>query len=290
MIRCVGIEPRLQTNGVVLRVSGGSSNHRSKRRLLIHPVGRVHDQRALRRRHVNPPPTLLLLQSRHMSQSLVVNVVGVASETEGVVNSGSPASIHVVDRWSEGVERGEVHECALHGQGSIVGDLDVNQKRREDHVFSVQVTIGLNLQLLRVIVSNSRHVVVHRSLAVAREIPVGVVGHVHDRGDGIPTCFKHHIQIIGCGEGIGDPHNQSSRIAFFHVRRNSGEYHRDAVFRFVDRTIPKALAMTIANNAHFIVSLHTSMIVVISAIRRQFVMVCSKGELTMLNSERIPGC
>ena len=138
--------------------------------------------------------------------------------------------------------------------------------------------------------SNSRHVVVHRSLAVAREIPVGVVGHVHDRGDGIPTCFKHHIQIIGCSEGIGDPHNQSSRIAFFHVRRNSGEYHRDAVFRFVDRTIPKALAMTIANNAHFIVSLHTSMIVVISAIRRQFVMVCSKGELTMLNSERIPGC
>ena len=48
--------------------------------------------------------------------------------------------------------------------------------------------------------------------------------------------------------------------------------------------------MTIANNAHFIVSLHTSMIVVISAIRRQFIMVCSKGELTMLNSERIPGC
>ena len=47
--------------------------------------------------------------------------------------------------------------------------------------------------------------------------------------------------------------------------------------------------MTIANNAHFIVSIHTSMIVVISAIRRQLVVVRSKGELTMLDSERIPG-
>ena len=48
--------------------------------------------------------------------------------------------------------------------------------------------------------------------------------------------------------------------------------------------------MTIATKAHFIVSLHTSMIVVISAIRCQLVMVRSKGELTMLDSERISGC
>ena len=58
----------------------------------------------------------------------------------------------------------------------------------------------------------------------------------------------------------------------------------------MDRAIPKALAMTMANHAHFIISLHTSVIVVISTIRRQLVMVRSKGELTMLDSERIPDC
>ena len=216
MIWRIGIEPWLQTNRVVLRVSGGSCNHRNKGRLLIHPVGGVHDQRALRRRYVNASPALFLLQSRHMSQSLVIDV-GVVSETERMVNSRSSASIHVVNRWSEGMERREVHKRALYGQGNIVGDLDINWEGREDHVFSVQVEIGLYLQLLWVTVSGEENVVVYWTLAIAREIPVGVIGHVHDCGKGIPARFKHHIQIVGCSEGIGDFYIQSSWIAFFHI-------------------------------------------------------------------------
>ena len=60
-----------------------------------------------------------------------------------------------------------------------------------------------------------KYVVADGTLAVPREIPVGVVGHVDDRWNLVSRGFKHHIELVGRGNGVGDSDKQRARIALF---------------------------------------------------------------------------
>lgn len=46
--------------------------------------------------------------------------------------------------------------------------------------------------------------VVDGTFAVAREIPVSVVGHVDDRWNLVSCSLKHHIKLVGRGDGVSD--------------------------------------------------------------------------------------
>lgn len=46
--------------------------------------------------------------------------------------------------------------------------------------------------------------VVDGTFAAAREIPVGVVGHVDDRWNLVSCSLKHHIKLVGRGDRVSD--------------------------------------------------------------------------------------
>lgn len=141
----IGVEPRLQADCVVLRVRHTHSPHWCEGRLLAHPVGRVHNQRTLRRGNFHPPSTLLLLQHRHMTQTLHIALLRVVAQTEGVINAGAPAAVHLVDGRGERAQCGEVHQGVIHGVGSFIGDLVMIVNLIPYHVLSVQEEVCIHL-------------------------------------------------------------------------------------------------------------------------------------------------
>lgn len=141
----IGVEPRLQADCVVLRVRHTHSPHWCEGRLLAHPVGRVHDQRALRRAHFHPSSTLLLLQHRHMTQTLCIALLRIVAQAEGVVDARATAAVHLVDGGGERAQCGEVHQGVIHGVGSFIGDLVMIVGPIPYHVLSVQEEVCVHL-------------------------------------------------------------------------------------------------------------------------------------------------
>lgn len=141
----IGVEPRLQADCVVLRVRHTHSPHWCEGRLLAHPVGRVHDQRALRRGHFHPSSTLLLLQYRHTTQTLRIALLRIVAQAEGVVDARATAAVHLVDGGGERAQCGEVHQGVIHGVGSFIGDLVMIVGPIPYHVLSVQEEVCVHL-------------------------------------------------------------------------------------------------------------------------------------------------
>lgn len=237
----IGVEPRLQADCVVLRVRPTHSPHRCEGRLLAHPVGRVHDQRALRRGHFHPSSTLLLLQHRHTTQTLRIALLRVVAQAEGVINAGAPTAVHLVDGGRERVQCGEVHQGVIHGVGSFIGDLVMIAGLISYHVLSVQEEVGVHLQLLGVILVLRSNVIVHLALAIPGEVPVGMVCHVHDGRLLVAARLKQHVQLVCCGEGVSGLDMQSSRVPLLHVRRLARKDYGDAVGLLFDASLPQAL-------------------------------------------------
>lgn len=237
----IGVEPRLQADCVVLRVRPTHSPHRCEGRLLAHPVGRVHDQRALRRGHFHPSSTLLLLQHRHTTQTLRIALLRVAAQAEGVIDARAPAAVHLVDGGGERAQCGEVHQGMIHGVGSFIGDLVMIAGLIPYHVLSVQEEVRVHLQLLGVIAIDRSNMVVHFTLAIPGEVPVGMICHIHDGRLLIVARLKQHVQVVCCGEGVGGLDMQSSRIPLLHVRRLARKDHGDAVGLLFDASLPQAL-------------------------------------------------
>ena len=234
----IGVEPRLQADCVVLRVRPTHSPHRCEGRLLAHPVGRVHNQRTLRRGNFHPPSTLLLLQHRHMTQTLHIALLRVVAQAEGVIDARAPTAVHLVDGRGERVQCGEVHQGVIHGVGSFIGDLGMIVGLILYHVLSVQEEVRVHLQLLGVIVIDRLNMVVHLALAIPGEVPVGMISHVHDGRLLVATRLKQHVQLVCCGEGVGGLDMQSSGIPLLHVRRLARKDHGDAVGLLLDASLP----------------------------------------------------
>ena len=102
--------------------------------------------------HSLPPPTYDKFQFAHIPrnipQRLLVDIVGIVAQTEGMINSWPTSSIDAIDCWRERFQRGEVHKRVFDGNGSLVRDLMLNESRKIDHVFSIQIEIRRDEEFL----------------------------------------------------------------------------------------------------------------------------------------------
>lgn len=145
MVGRIGVEPRLQADCVVLRVRHTHSPHWCEGRLLAHPVGRVHDQRTLRRGHFHPvvhsppPPT----PPHDADASHHPPSRSRAGRRRG--RCPAPTAVHLVDGRGERAQCGEVHQGVIHGVGSFIGDLVMIVGPIPYHVLSVQEEVCVHL-------------------------------------------------------------------------------------------------------------------------------------------------
>lgn len=137
MVRRVGVEARLQADRIVLCFRSAQTRYWHEGRLLIHPIGGVHNQRAFRRGHLNASPTLFLLQHCYTTKMFRISLFHIATEAECVINARTTTTVYFVNGGSECMERGEVQQGVVHSVGSFIRDLVMMEALILHHVLSI---------------------------------------------------------------------------------------------------------------------------------------------------------
>lgn len=103
-------------------------------RILLNPVRSVHNQRTLRRRHVDTTPTLVILKRGYVTKLLRSGEP--RPQNECMIDSHSTIRIHPFDRRSERVRLTKVHAASFHRNGAIP----------RNHILAIQIRIRINLK------------------------------------------------------------------------------------------------------------------------------------------------
>ena len=135
----------------MLQLSSIQYEYWNKRRLLINPIRCIHNQCTLCCGNVDATPTFFVLQSishysfihkpSDISKRFLINIIGVSTKAEGMINAWSSTSIDLINCWRKRFQGSKVHKCIPDWNGSLIRDLKITKRPRFDHIIAIQIVI-----------------------------------------------------------------------------------------------------------------------------------------------------